>query len=463
MEHRTDGYINVMNRYGTAQDASESYQYQAEPMVPDISLSSAYESNGLFAKIIDAPAEEALKHGFDLQLHDPAYSDYIEDTLDHLDWEEKAATAIKWARLYGGSLIVMLIDDGRSIEEPVDWKNIRSIDELRVYERPIVQPDSMSLYGYGLNDPLCRGSNFGQPEFYTISSIYGTFRIHESRCLVFKNGTQPEYATNALYLFWGMPEYIRIRRALRETITTHSNGTKLMERMVQAIYKVKGMTALLSAPDGEDVVLQRLRIIDQARHFTNSVAIDADGEEYDFKTFQLSGVKDIMDATCNMLSAVTTIPQTILFGRSPAGQNSTGTSDLENFYNYTERIQRIMLKKNMRVLLDVILRAGVAQHKTDTIPPYKLTFKPLWSMSEMEQATVEQTKAATSLAKAQTAQVYADMQALDPSEVRAGLASTSTFNIEELLDGHDIGPLDWGLEDKTQPKNPMQPPVHQET
>ena len=42
----------------------------------------------------------------------------------------------------------------------------------------------------------------------------------------------------------------------------------------------------------------------------------------DYKTVTFSGVNDIIDATCNMLSAVTNIPQTKLFGRSPAGENS---------------------------------------------------------------------------------------------------------------------------------------------
>ena len=70
----------------------------------------------------------------------------MEKALDALEWEEKAATAIKWARLYGGSIIVMLIDDGRGLEEPLDWNNIRSIDELRVFERAVVQPDYASIY-----------------------------------------------------------------------------------------------------------------------------------------------------------------------------------------------------------------------------------------------------------------------------------------------------------------------------
>lgn len=438
--HREDGYVNLLNKYGTSQDNSEAYQFEREPIIPDMQLTGLYEGNGLFSKIIDTPAEEALKHGFDLNLKNDEVNAFVEEALDELEWEEKAATAIKWARLYGGALIVMLINDGGGLEQPVNWQNINSIDELRVYERAIVQPDYSSLYrqDYGGKGEGNRVSKFGQPEFYYVTSVYGSFRVHESRCLVFRNGVLPEQTSNSIYRFWGMPEYVRIRRALRETVTAHTDSVKLLERSVQAIYSMKGLATLLTTDDGENQVLKRLNVIDTARGILNSLVIDADGENYDFKTFQFSGVKDVIDATCNMLSALTNIPQTILFGRSPAGMNATGTSDFESYYNFVEKIQRLMLKRNLRTLLDVIFRAGIASGAVEEEPDYKLEFNPLWSLSDTEQATVDQTKAQTAQIKAQTAQVYVDMQALDPTEVRKRLASDEEFDVEDIIsEGED--------------------------
>lgn len=437
--HREDGYVNLLNKYGTKQDNSEAYKFEREPVIPDMQLTGLYEGNGLFSKIIDTPAEEALKHGFDLNLKSDELNAFVEDALDDLEWEEKAATAIKWARLYGGALIVMLIDDGRGLEEPVDWEHIRSIDELRVYERSIVQPDYASLYqqDYGGKGVGNRVSKFGQPEYYYVSSIYGSFKVHESRCLVFRNGVLPEQTSNATYLFWGMPEYVRIRRALRETVTAHTDSVKLLERSVQAIYSMKGLASLLTTDDGENQVLKRLQLVDTSRGLLNSIAIDSEGEQYDFKTFQFSGVKDVIDATCNMLSALTNIPQTILFGRSPAGMNATGDSDFESYYNFVEKIQRLMLKRNLRTLLDVVFRAGIASGDVADEPDYKLEFNPLWSLSDTEQATVDQTKAQTALVKAQTAQAYVDMQALDPTEVRRRLASDEEFDVEDIISEDD--------------------------
>ncbi len=190
---------------------------------------------------------------------------------------------------------------------------------------------------------------------------------------------------------------------------------------------------------GEDIVLRRLRIIDMVKGIINSIAIDANGEDYDYKTVTFSGLKDIIDASCNMLSAVTNIPQTKLFGRSPAGENSTGEGDMENYYSYVNKIQKLNLKRNLGVLIDIILVAGRYKGEFEEIPDYTLGFKPLWSLSETELAEVNQTRAAAELTKAQTAQVYVDMQALDASEVRKKLAESGDFTVNDILDIED----DW--------------------
>ena len=453
------GYINMLNNYGTSQDNSTAYQFTGDGIIPDMLLTNQYESNGLFSKIIDAPAEEAIKHGFELGLKSPDILTYITEKLDGLKWDSSAVAAIKWSRLYGGALGVMFIDDGGGLDESLDWQHIKDIDEIRIYERAVVEPDYTSLYNYGYNyNQKNRAQNtasrFGMPEYYFVQSLYGQFRVHESRCLVFRNGILPERTTNSRYRFWGMPEYVRIKRELREAITSHSYGVKMLERSVQAIYKMKDLASLLAAEDGESVVIKRLQVIDMARGLLNSIAIDSEAEDYDFKVFSMTGVKDIIDTTCNMLSAVSFIPQTILFGRSPAGENATGESDFENWYNYVERQQKLMLKDNLTKLIDIIIRAGLYQRRIEEEPAIKLMFNPMWSMSESEQAAIKQQKAATQQQKAQTAQIYVDMGALDPTEVRRGLAKEEEFEIEELLDDIDIESEDlWGGEEL--PNDPM--------
>lgn len=437
--YRADGFVNLMNKYGTSKDPSEQYRYVPELQVPDSLLTLFYEGNGLFAKIVDAPAEEAVKHGFTLDdVSDQALVDFYQEALEELDFEETAMTAIKWARLYGGSIAVMLINDGRGLEEPLDWSNIRSIDDIRVYDRSVVQPDYDSMFSYDPRDPFrTRGSRLGMPERYQVFSKYGTFTVHDSRCLVFRNGVLPEGASNSVYQFWGQPEYVRINKAIRDAEVAHGSAPKLLDRSVQAIYKMRDLSAELATEEGEDRLLKRLQIIDMARGMMNSIAIDSDGEEYDFKTFQFSGVNDVIGASCNMLSAVSNIPQVILFGQKVGGLGNGDDTSMENWYNYVERIDKRMLKSNIRYLLSIVFQAGLATGEVDEVPKIKVSFNPLWSMSDTEKADLELKREQVKLAKAQTTQVYVGMQALDPTEVRKKLADSDEYDVEQILDEYE--------------------------
>ena len=426
MEYRADGFSDVMRLY-----RSQTAQ-TGEVWIPDYDLAEKYQYNGLFSKIIDRPAEEALKHGMEYNVSDADLREFLDDALDRLDWEEKAVTAIRWARLFGGSIIVMLLDDGGGLEEPVNWQDVRSVEELRVYERAIVQPDPDTY-------------RTGKAEYFDVSSTYGgTFRVHRSRCLVFKNGSLPEYGAAQQYYYWGLPEYIRIHKDLSRALKTHTNAANMIEKSVQPVYKQRGLQNMLAGPNGDEMELKRLQVLDASRGIMNTIAVDMEGEDYDFKTFQMTGAKEILESTCNLLSAVTCIPQTILFGRSPAGENATGESDLENYYNFVEGIQKRMLKKNIRTLIKAIVQAGVYDGSIENPGNIKPTFKPLWSLSETEKATVELTKAQRAQVAAQTAQLYIDMQAIQPEEVRQALAKDEQVDVESILDNQTENPQEEG-------------------
>ena len=211
----------------------------------------------------------------------------------------------------------------------------------------------------------------------------------------------------------------------------------MLDRSVQPIYKMQNLAAELATEEGESKVLRRLQVIDMARGLLNSLVIDAEGEDYDFKTFQFSGINDVVSASCNMLSALSNIPQTILFGQAVGGMSSTDDTSMENYYNYVERIQRRMLKSNLRYLLSIIFQAGLATGEVDEVPKIKIKFNPLWSLSDVEQADLEQKREQTKFTRAQTAQIYVNMQAIDPSEVRQKLADSEEFDVEAMLDEYD--------------------------
>lgn len=446
---RLDGYYNVLNKYGTQHDSTEYYQWASGTAVSDAELADLYAGNGLFATIIDAPADDATKNGIDLGIKDKDLQKQLDDRLQTIHYQSKLSKALRWARLFGGAAVVILVDDGRLLQEPLNWRDVHGVDELLVYGRNEMLPLWINGYENNPDDEDYRKGGTGIPEYYQVNSVYGNYTVHSSRCLIFHNSDIPEGSTLAnLYRTWGIPEYMRIREELRNASIGPGYSIRLLERLSMAIYKMKNLANVLSTADGEDAVLQRMEMIDLARNLLNMVFIDADGEDLGIQSLSVAGVKDILDNACAMLSAVSHIPQTRLFGRSPAGENATGESDLENYKEFVGGIQSGDLRDNTRTLVELVLRGMVWSGEIKEVPEYTVTYKSAWSPSDDEKATKDQAVAAAQLTRAQTASTYVTNGILESAEVRRALVQDEQFDPENILTETDLNQeQDWGLTD----------------
>lgn len=435
--YREDGYVNMLTSYGTARDASTAYTFKGASIVDDTTLTDQYISNGLFAKIIDAPAERAATGEFEFGSTDEELNKIIYEALDDLEWVNVATQGTIWTRLFGGALGVMLIEDGGTLEQPVNYSKVTGIEEIVLFERPCVEPDyTITTFTNGGDGRTLR-RDIRDPEFFRVTSRMGSFVVHESRCLIFKGKKLPENTPFQQYEYWGVPELVRIQQELRQAVTSHGYSVRMLERCIQAVHKMRDLADKLSMPEGEAEVLRRMQTVDLARSLFNTIILDSDGEDYAFQTFTLSGVKDILDGTCNMLSAVTQIPQTVLFGRSPAGENATGDSDMENYYGFLGTIQSVVLKPVLQRLLDIILTQKKNMAIIQEIPRIKVTFSPLTKTSDSEQATLDKQKADAAFVRAQTVQTYIGAQVLQPEQAYNALKETDDFNVEDIVDDDD--------------------------
>ncbi|MBR2491682.1 MAG: DUF1073 domain-containing protein [Ruminiclostridium sp.] len=382
-----------------------------ELQVTDAFLAAQYAGNGLFAKIIDSPADEAMRTGFTLDGLDRAARDICEDALAVLGWDMVAATAIKWGRLFGGSLVVMLADDGGSLEDPLNLDKVTRIDSLVLYDRSEVA--SVELEN-------------GTPERFHVQSRRGCFTVHASRCLVFRNEVTPERSSNVDY--WGIPVYYRIHKALDDYQEAHRGAVGLLQRLGQGVYRMQGLADILATEDGENQVIQRLQALDMARGMLNTVVVDGEGEDYGFASFSVAGVPDVIYSAGCMLSAVTHIPASILFGRrwlrrdqlGPLTSSSSPAS-LETWHSYVERLQQHTIRHNLHRLLSVILRAGANMGQLDTVPAFAVRFNPLRVPRGSEITQAELDRARAGLARAMAAETYVHSGVLLPQEVRQSL------------------------------------------
>lgn len=387
MQTRQDGYLNTVIGHGIKnKDSSAHFSYAPGPFLSDQMLSNLFIGNAIARKIISLPADEAVKNWIEIEEDEDKK---VLNLLDELGAENHFADALRWARLYGGSVILPLVNDGGGLEDPLNPGRVKEVESLRVYDRTQVFWNDAVLY----EDP--RNKKYGEPEYYQINPIGGMpYVVHESRLLLFKGDPLPEFY-RLQYQRWGLPTLQGLWDEIFNNSHSHSLTIKILERMSQAVLKLDGMLDHLNQEGGEEEVKKRLQLIDMARSILNTIAIDKE-DEFDLKSVPLSQIPELIDRFGLAVSAASNIPFTLLFGRSPAGMNATGESDSENWYSYVGQIQRRQIKPNITWLTRLVAGSKNAQ---------KVIFMPLWQPSEKEQAETDNQKASAKLSEAQARQI----------------------------------------------------------
>jgi phage-related protein (TIGR01555 family) len=370
-----------------------------------VELEGLYEGEGFARRIIDLPAEEMVRAGYDIEGIDQ--DEDVRAALERICAMERLCDGLRWGSLYGGALVVMLVNDGGELTDPLNMEAAKDIEQLRVYDRWEIAHQRRYL------DPA--DMRFGQTEIYRVSPANGSpYEVHESRCLVF-DGVPVPSRIRERNDGWGASRIQQCYDQLTRFGLGQLWANALLERAQQAVHGIPDLTNLLRNKEGENLVRRRVDLVDMTRSINNTIVIDA-LETYELKSTPLSGVADILDRLGLALSAVTGMPESLLFGRQQGGLNSTGKSDLDNWYAKVAQHQNTSLLPPLRKLVDVQLHV-MKKYKED----YKIKFRPLSVPSDKDLAEID-------YRKAQSYEIYVNMGALDASEVRNMLPD----------DGYDI-------------------------
>ena len=116
--------------------------------------------------------------------------------------------------------------------------------------------------------------------------------------------------------------------------------------------EVKGLEQLLSlsSPD----VQRRFWNTMQAQSVLRSnfgVQLVEQGNKINNTQYTFTGLKEVYESMCLNLCGASHYPMTKLFGRSPAGMNATGESDLKNYYDYVDTLRESRLRPVLEKLL----------------------------------------------------------------------------------------------------------------
>jgi phage-related protein (TIGR01555 family) len=426
-EQRQDGFENAFIGHGMKnKDPMSNFKYVPEPRLSDQFMIDLYIENSIARKIIDLPADESTKNWIEVDGDEEEHEELAIQMLDDLGAEEHFANALRWSRLFGGSAILILANDGGTFEDSLNEKKLQSIEQLRVYDKRQIFWNDGVLY----DDP--NDLKYGEPEYYEITPIGGMpFMVHESRLLLFKGGPLPEHE-RLQYQGWGLPVYQGMFTEILNNNHSHKLAILILERMSQAVLKLSGMLEILERDTetehtGEDQIKKRLNLIDMARSILNTVAIDKE-DEFELKSVPLSQLPEMLDRFGQALSAASGIPFTLLFGRSPAGMNATGKSDEESFYNKVKQEQKRQVKKPVDRIVKLLMLCKKGLFKGVEPKKWAVKFKPLWLPSDKDQAETDDKKASAKLKDAQADAVLVTNKIVSRAECRR----KSGYTLEEM-------------------------------
>jgi len=395
------GWVNPLTGYGTSRDKS-TYGYFSGFSPTDLgTLSSLYHGSDLAARVIDVVPEEEFRLPFRVCIdEDDELTDQLNKKMTLLEAKVKMKEARIWGRLFGGSCLVIGADDGRGAHEPLDPKNVRTLDWLTVVDRRYLWP----IQWYQT------GPKAGEPELYTVSNTWtgvttGSYILHESRMIRFP-GARTAKREKMLNANWDYSIIDKVLPQIRMLETIYKGVEILVIDGPQGVYKVKGLMDQILAGN-ETAMVKRFELVDMFRSTLRAILIDADQESFERQQITYSGLPEILVQMQRRLSSAVQIPIMVLFGQSPVGLGQNNDNDIRWFYDLTVSSQNELL---MPRILKVAEMALASLGRVDAVDKLRVKFEPLWSPTAKEIAEERESVSRTD-------KNYIDSGVLTPEEV----------------------------------------------
>ena len=426
---RNDGWMNLFTGLGTRADKTKTTHAVPTGFLTDAEKEIVYADDGLGARVIDLLPDDMMKQGWLYVFEDEKegmedFSKVYNKIFKEIRANYKISQALKWARLYGGALILLGVYDGEPLAQPLTLIKIKRFENLRIIPRNNV------MYGTMEFQMVESKPHYGQVEYYPVSFYtgrqYQVKRIHYSRVIELKGVEIPSSEASLIpleYRYWGLSVFQRIQDRLKELGSSFSSLANLLNELTIGKYKYKDLAMIMSSEDGGERVQKRLQAMDMMKSVFHSVLLDTD-EAFERDTLSFGGVSDVLYQFMMMTSAATGYPMTKLFGISPGGMNSTGDADMYQYYDMVKA-------KQETELLPIIDRLVKIISEWQRIPEPGIVFNPLEQMTEKEQAELEEKKANTEYRKMETYQGYIDMGIMSPDIVEELEFGDSLKKIQE--------------------------------
>lgn len=358
-------------------------------------LEAAYRGDWISRKVIDVPPFDMTREWRDWQADKPQIA-AIEAEEERLGVQQKVNRALRLARLYGGSALVLGIGDSDPTQ-PLPAIEKEGLRYLHVMNRWEITPGEVDR---DVLSPL-----FGEPKWYQVASTGKSLRLHPSRVVRFLGAELPDWQTAGAD-GWGDSSLQAVMDAIKHAGLATQGVAMLIHEAKLDVIRIPSLSTSLSSKEYASRLVDRFTLANTMKGLVNALVIDKE-EEWDRKQISFAQLPEIMQQYLQIAAGAADIPATRLLGQAPAGLNATGEGDIRNYYDRISAEQRVTLTPNLRRLDEALIMSAIGT-RPDEI---HFNWAPLWQLSDTE-------KAAIAYQKAQTAQIEVS-SGLVPPQVMA--------------------------------------------
>ena len=403
--------VNLVSKLGTTRDKASHDTFGWHVPKSVFELDNIYESSAAAGKIVDKPVQDMFRQGYYFGGIAGKELKKLDNELERLKLNVHLSEAMRLSRLHGKSYILLATADNKALSTPIDAvKGLSYITALSI---------SQLAAGSDMRPASEAGGCYDKPIYYKLQKSVGstaTGIIHHSRIIEIK---------------WARGKSVLQRLIDGELIryaSVNENAASLVHEAKIDIIKTPDLANQIQ--QNSESIIKRFALVGMLKGNNGTVLLDKE-EDFQSKTYNFSGLPDLMQEFAIQLSGAADIPYTILFGRSPSGLSATGEHDLKNYYDTVGSYQRDYLRPVLRTLIDIV--SGYLL--PDSID-LEIIFSPLWQVDEKTLSEIEKNNAERDVK-------YLENGVITEAQIAKQLVEQGTYTVIDdahiaLLDGLEM-------------------------
>lgn len=398
---------------------------------------SILSQNGILQNIIQSYAQNCVRKWIDIKSRSNDKENKtdkinaIHKCFEQLQVKEQYSLAMEMTIMFGGCKLYHKIKGDDADDEYLTPLYIREkVKKGDLLYLKVVEPLYASPLEFNATQPL--SENFYEPKEW---SILGTL-MHKSRLCHFTYNYVPTLL-KPVYWFNGMPliqlvlSYLVGFESIRKDIinVVSRYNINVFGTSLDALLNYDGGSTF---QDGEDCY-SRLKLAQAIMSNFSIFAMDNNPEAPEtWQQFNMTiaGLSEILSQNAELVCAVCRMPSIILYGTSPKGFNSTGDVELRVFYDLISSMQESVMMYNLNITFDIVQMHLFGEIDDDLF----IEFKPLWTMSELEQSQIQ-------INNMQTDVGYHAAGIIHTDEIRDKLSANTKSGYDNLMSSVEFNSL----------------------